>query len=252
MFEVIGAPSSRFAKLKEKPQWVMPFVLALVVPLVVSVLALTLFPRPKMIEAVEQRMERVRSFVEQRLEQSGMSSEQKAETLKRIDDQTRTEVDRLKTQGLFGMFGRYLLQSLFAVVWSGIVLLLFTVIVNFLLPVLGAGTAFKRMFAVTSHAALVRIVGSLARGAVMLATGNLTVHTGLGLVSSGIRSPFLKGVLSGIDIFTVWELALVALGLKVMFGVQAKRAAFAVFGVWLVYLLVGASWFSMFGGLVGT
>jgi hypothetical protein len=164
-----------------------------------------------------------------------------------MDERTRAELDLLRNSSPPAFFGQTLLRSLPAVVWSAGLLLLWSVVLNFALPMFGVGGSFRRTLAVTANAALVRPLGSFCRGAVMLATGNLMVRTNLLLVLPSDAPALLRAFGSYVDVFTLWEVALVAVGLRVAFGVDTRKTAAVAFGAWLVYALLLAAVSSVLG-----
>ncbi|MEO0051266.1 MAG: hypothetical protein ABIK11_01805, partial [candidate division WOR-3 bacterium] len=74
------------------------------------------------------------------------------------------------------------------------------------------------------------------------------VNTSLSLVLPA-GPVFVRGFLSAVDIFTVWELVLIGLGMKVVFNLPGRRSWFAVFSIWLVYIVILALLFTLSGGL---
>jgi hypothetical protein len=251
MHKVITAPAERFAALKEKPTWVLPLILSLFVPGLLIVVASVLLPRKTLVEAGELRMQKARTFVQAQVERTGGSASPRAqEALEQVEAQGAKQIDKLKTMPAVEMLGRNALGVVISGLLHGAVLLLFTVVLNFLMPVMGAATHFRRALAVTANAALVRVVGAVVAAATMLAANKPAVATGLGLVVENARNLMLKGFVSCFDVFTIWELALVSAGLGVMFGVGARKAAIPVFGIWLIYCLLVAVVYSLSGGLI--
>jgi len=246
--KVFFAPGERFAELKERPDWLLPMALALFLPLIISAVAMVAFPRQDLVSAAEERTQRVRDFVETRLQQAGnMSDEQKTQTLQQMDERTQAEIRLLRNSGPLALFGQTLLRSLPGVAWSAGQLLLWTVILNFMMPLLGVGGGFRRCLAVTTNAALARPVASLFRGAVMLASGNVVVRTNALLVLPQNAPVFLRAFGACVDVFTLWEVGLVAFGLHTVFGPDLKKTMAAAFGVWLVYALLLGGVMSMLG-----
>jgi hypothetical protein len=56
-------------------------------------------------------------------------------------------------------------------------------------------------------------------------------------LDSATANPFVLTLLGGLDLFTIWATALLAIGLAVVARVPRSRAAIAAFAVWLVLLL---------------
>lgn len=248
MFNIIFSPTKRFTQLKEKPVWVTPFVFALVIPLLIGTLSVVLLPRQSLINATENRINRVKEFIEKQIETGRMPSDQRDAAIERIEKTSRGEIELYERASKIALFLRFLVRSLPAIIWSALQLLIWTTILNLLLPLLGAGSSFSRLWAITANSALVRIPAALFRALLILSTGKLTATTSLLLLAS--TSPlYLKGVLAGIDIFTIWELVLVSLGIKTIFNLNVRRTAALVLGLWFIYVLILAGFSTLTGGL---
>lgn len=248
MYRVFTSPGQRFAELRQRPDWLLPLLLALLLPPLLAALTLTAIPRQRLISAAEERTQQAREFVESRIQQAGnISEEQKAQALSQIQERTENEINLLRTANTLKFLGHTLLRSLPGLGWSALLLLAWTGVLNFLLPVMGAGSGFRRCLAVTVNAALVRPLGSLLRGVAMLLSGNLLVRTNLLPLIPSKASPFLRGFGACVDIFTLWEVALVAVGLAAMFSINPKKTAIATFGIWLLYALLLGGIMSVLG-----
>jgi len=248
MLNIFLAPTSRFRQLGARPDWTIPFILALVIPLLIGTLSVILMPRETLINSTETRINRAKEFIDQQIEKGRMPSDQRQPALERIEQASRSELEFYQQASKASLFLRFILRSLPAVVWSSLQLLIWTAILNLLLPLLGASASFGRMFAITANSALVRILAALFHGLLILFTGRLTASTSL--IPLGAGAPlYLKGVLACIDIFTIWELILTTIGIKVVFNLSGKRTAAAVFSIWLLYILLLAGFFTLSGGL---
>ncbi|MEO0074409.1 MAG: YIP1 family protein [candidate division WOR-3 bacterium] len=239
MFRVFISPREYFAGLRERPAWLVPLLLTLLPPPLLAALTLTAMPRQRLISQAETRTQQAQEFVETRFQQAGnLSDEKKAEALRQMQERTDKEMGFLRTAGPVKFFAHTLLRSLPGIIWSALLLLSWTAVLNFLVPVMGAASGFARCLTVTANAGLVRPLGSLLRGLAMLLSGNLLLRTNLLPLIPPRASPFLRGFGASVDIFTLWEIALVAVGLGVVFNINPKKTAAAAFGLWLVYALL--------------
>ncbi|MEO0069368.1 MAG: YIP1 family protein [candidate division WOR-3 bacterium] len=248
MLNIIFSPSRRFQSLSEKPVWVIPFVLALLLPLLIGNLTVVLLPRSALITTAEERIARAKDFIDQQVEKGRMPADQREMAMERIDAASRSELEFYQNASKPGLFLRFLLRSIPALLWSALQIFLWATILNLLLPLLGATTSFARTFAITTNSALIRVPSALFHSLLMLTTGKLTVTTNLALAFPAVPL-YLKGLLSCIDIFTIWELILVSLGLKTVFNLQMKWITLVVFSLWLVYILLLAGLLTLSGGL---
>ncbi len=248
MLKLFWAPAVRFRELAAKPEWSLPLVLGLVVPLLIGTLSTSLLPRRVLIDSIESRMERVKSYIDEQVEKGRMPSDQRGPALERIEETSRHEVEAYERSSWLALFLRFGVRSLPAMVWSLIQLLIFAALLNLIMPLLGGTTSFGRMLAVTANAALIRIASAVIHGILMFTAGRLAVNTSLSLfLPTG--PVFVRGILSAVDIFTVWELVLIGLGMKLVFNLPGRRSWFAVFGIWLVYIIILALLATISGGL---
>jgi hypothetical protein len=58
------------------------------------------------------------------------------------------------------------------------------------------------------------------------------------MAAPGLKQPFLKALLTQLDIFEFWKFLLIAIGLRVVFGVKSSKSYTLVFAVWLIVMLV--------------
>ncbi len=74
-------------------------------------------------------------------------------------------------------------------------------------------------------------------------TSHYSVTLGIGRFLDASTNPFVMTLLGGIDLFTIWTLVLMAIGLSVVARIPRSKAAIAVVLVWLlslVFPLIGA------------
>jgi hypothetical protein len=82
--------------------------------------------------------------------------------------------------------------------------------------------------------------------------GNINVQTSLGLLlSPEAKGSFLYSVLSSFDIFTVWQVILVSMGLGVMYKFTTKKAFTTVLILWIIWILAKSGFSTIFGGAFG-
>jgi len=126
--------------------------------------------------------------------------------------------------------------------------------------IIGGEVKFPTSFSVSLHALMPAVVKSLLVIPVVLPRTSLDVETvqSGGLIASnlaflapeGTSLPLLT-LLGSFDLFSLWTVALLAIGYRIAAGVSKNHAALTVVVVWLVYVLgkVGlAALGSAFGG----
>lgn len=100
---------------------------------------------------------------------------------------------------------------------------------------------FVRSLAVTSHALLVGVVESVVKVAMMLALSTSQVHFGPALFLDRPESPtFLYSLLAQIDLFTLWKIWLLAVGLAIVHRIGRSGLLWALAGIWALWA-VGSS-----------
>lgn len=69
-------------------------------------------------------------------------------------------------------------------------------------------------------------------------TSHYSVTLGIGRFLNPSTNPFVMTLLGGIDLFTIWTIVLMAIGLSVVAGIPRSKAAIAAVLVWLVGLII--------------
>lgn len=219
MLNIFFSPAKVFEKIKEKPGWIKPLIVVLVV--IILSAAITVFLTKD--TALAQQEEAMR--------ERGMSDEQ---------------IEQAK-QFIGGPIAA-VLGGVFAVIFTVAILLVFSLLINVLIPIFGGASSFKTVFSVVSHAALVRVPSVIVRIILILLTKSLYVSASLALLVPGMdKGSFAYRILTGFDGFVIWEMALVALGISVTNNLSKKNAFIIVFLILLVSIFIGAA----IGGLGG-
>jgi hypothetical protein len=110
---------------------------------------------------------------------------------------------------------------------------------------LGAKTTFGQMFAVNMYALLPRVFISILNIALLFAgvnTENYDIRNPVGTNLAYYMpdaSPALKQLLSSIDIFSLWSLALTIIGTSIVARKSKGQAAAIVLGWWILFILIG-------------
>jgi len=143
-------------------------------------------------------------------------------------------------------------QMAFAPVGVIIYLLLISGVLFFVFNVLlGGDSSFKRVLSVFSYSTLIAIPKTIVHLPLAFAKQTANVQTSLGiLLSPDAKETFLYRVLSGFDIFTLWQVIVVALGLAVMYNYTTKKTFSVVLILWILLIVVGAGVSSLFGGML--
>ncbi len=111
--------------------------------------------------------------------------------------------------------------------------------------VLGGTATFKQVYAVTTHGAVIAILGLFVMVPMQFARGVISMS---GPANLGVLFPMLpensllSSFLGLIDFFRIWEIITIAIGLGVLYRRPTRGIALTIFGLYLVIVL-GISFF---------
>jgi len=210
---IYASPNQFFTKLAEKPIWLIPLIIVTIISVLLSVVAIA-----------KTDWEEQKAKVREMMEKQNVPEERIERVLNALNP---------KTGFLRGIIAVMIIAPL------GI--LVFASILNLLMPLLGTASSFKKTFAVAANSALIRIPAGIVKACLMLIKNTAFVSTSLILFFPKMSDKgFLYGLFSRIDFFTIWELILVGLGLKVLFNISDKKTYYVVFGIWLLYIIISS------------
>jgi hypothetical protein len=211
IINIFTAPTKLFTSLKEKPEWLVPFIIVLVVVAATAVLT------------INMTKETVMAQQEEILRDQGMTEEQ--------IEQAMQFAGGPATMIIGAIGGAFI---------TAIIMLLFAAIINLLIPVFGGIGAFKNIFSVVCFSALVKVPAGILRIILIAITKSPYVTTSLALFAPNLaKTSFGYQLLSGIDFFMVWEMILVSMGISITSGLKKKSAYILVFLVWIASIFIG-------------
>lgn len=215
---VFTSPGQTFASLDQKPSWIVPFIIAVVVGLIYVFLTTDIIIKDTLAQQEEQMLEQ------------GMDSAQ--------IDQAMATTEK---------FMRFSMPA-FAVVMP---LVLWVVIAGVFMfvgnVVLGGTGSFKKVFSVTAWSWLIQILGSLIMLPLVLAKETILItFSPAAMMSSAAKMTFLYQFMSKLDIFNIWFLAVLSIGLAVIYRMKTQKMATAACTVFLLWALVSAGWSQLF------
>lgn len=219
IFNIYFAPSTVFNGLKEKPQWITPFIIILVVVAATAAVTVTL------------TRETIIARQEEMFEERGMTQEQ---------------IEQAKQ---FTSGPAILISSILSgVIFTALLLLVFALVTNLFIPLFGGESGFKKVFSVICFSALVMVPAAILKLIMIAMTKSPFVTTSLALaVPNMAKTSFLYQLLAGFDFFVLWEMILVAMGISITNSVVKKSAYILVFVIWIVSIFVGIGLGSVFG-----
>jgi len=216
---VFFSPQKTFEDIDRKPDWVVPFILILII-----VVGFTIVTMPiTMPERMDQQREK--------MIEKGLSDEQ-------IDSAMATGE---KIGKIFAPIG--------ATIGTGAVLVLFTLILWFVGNiVLGGQTTFPKIFSVYNYSSLVGMLGLLLRIPLILSKHTANVHFSLALLLPEDQSKtVLYNLLKAFDIFSIWQYVVLAIGFAVIYKFSIKKSGITMLILFIIYVIFAVSMSQLFG-----
>jgi len=232
---IIRQPRRTFENLRERPQraWLWMAALALLVSLLPVLTSASISTRLAR-EAMQQNLENLRE------QNPGMTAEQEEQMLGFAANPLFTTVIPGVSAVIAALVGW--------LIWSGAIHLLSTM--------LGGGETFGQIWRVVIWSQLPFVLRNLLQGAYITLSGELIVNPGLSGLVAPQRSAeeaiqqfmsappstgqlVLQAILGKIDLFMIWNLVLLAIGIAVTARLSGRKAAVIVILVWGVLTLLG-------------
>ncbi len=116
-------------------------------------------------------------------------------------------------------------------------ILLQSAIYHFVAPVFEGNLSFKNSLTLLSYANFVSSLSAIVKLPLALLTGDPFVRTDLGFLFPDLKG-YMGSILSQIDLFTIWSLYILAMGIE-KYGKVKKNVSYLLVAIlWLVYILV--------------
>ena len=115
---------------------------------------------------------------------------------------------------------------------SGLVYLIFSVVLG------GEGT-FKQAFSAYAHSSLIGIVGAAVATAMIFLKGNVKSSTAITAFLPFLEeNSFVYRFCQGLDLFVIWQLVVLSIGMGIIGRMSTRKAATAIFSAYLVIWLL--------------
>ena len=221
IFQVFTSPSSAARGIAERPGWLVPLIIVLAVSFIFG-------------------------FVTYKYQ-----VEMQREMLEKIQSERGVEIDI--DARLAPTFAKKALSGVQTALFLGIFLILVPALVlNGVARVAGTSAGFKRMFAWMAAVGLISVLGMIVKMPIAMAKGSMDVRTSLALLAPSVSVHLPLGVLlNSFDIFSIWAVVATVIGFAVLTGLNNKKSALIVVGLWLVYVLVLVGFTALTSSLVG-
>jgi hypothetical protein len=215
MFQVFTAPTAAFTRLREKPNWWLPLIITAVATVAATAVS---------VQYVDWSSQRETAVAQ--MQERGMSEEDIEAAVQRMENFTSNPLMRYGLPVVGGLITHVIAVFFLALIY------------NLALPLLGASGNYLRTLAVTTNAALVAVPAALVKIILMVMRRSAEVGTSLALAFPNIESRFLSVVLARVDPFTIWQVILVGLGLKVVYDIKGSKSYWLAVVVWALFTLI--------------
>lgn len=202
LIKIITSPSKVFDE--EKKPWI-PFIATLLISIIGFLIIRTVL--------ASEFSEKALKFIE------NLPEEQKQRALERIGN-----LPRMLVVGIITIL-----------VFTPLKILIQALIFNTVAPVIGGELSFLRALTITSFANYISSLSWLIKVPIAITARDPVVRTDLGMLFPELKG-YLPVVLSQIDIFTIWSLIIIALGLEKYAKIERKKCYMLVSILWLIYI----------------
>lgn len=231
MIGVIVSPKSTFQNVVANPRPVgMLFLVAAIIGIASVVPQMTESGRKAGLEAQVKFMEKIGQPVT-------------PEVYEKMEE--RSHSVPLK---LVGIAGTFIVLPIIALLFAAVYWAVFN-------TAMGGTASFKQVLAIQTHAQVIGALGIVAALPITLMRG-ITTMTGpfnLGALVPGLpEGSVIATFLSGISVFTIWQIAVVGIGLGVLYRRNSRNIIITLMAVYLVIVYAVSTLFSAFFGRTGT
>jgi hypothetical protein len=222
-FGVITAPRDTFAAVAANPKWLGMLVFTVVIISVFTALPMTTEAGKQ--ATIDQQVKSMKSL--------GFDVNDQ------MYDRMEQGANRLPYTTAISVL---VVSPIFAVIVAGILFAVFN-------AGLGGEASFKQIFAIITHAGAISTLSALFAGAINYFRGAVSSPTNLGgLLPMLPEGSFIGSLLGAVDIFLVWYIVVLAIGLAVLYRRRTQPIAISLLGVYGVIALIIAVVKSRVGG----
>src|SRR3954452_15071189 len=211
---VLFSPDSTFASIARRPDWVLPLALLLITSLAAGVI---MAPRVDFASATREAMEQNKNMSQEQIDRAARMTSSIAKVMTYLSP----------VLSLIGLL-----------IIAGILLLAFRLF--------GGEGDYKQAFSVTCYASVPTIIKSVVTLIIIVVRGGIVpaqalatiVRSNLGFLADMKTNPMAFALLSSIDIFSIWFLALLIIGFAYVSRLSKAKSAVIIISLWIVVLLL--------------
>jgi len=220
---IITSPKATFQAVVAHPKWLLMFLLTTLI--VACCTSFPMFTEWGRQAALDQQVHQMESF--------GM----------KVDEAQYARMEQgMSFAAYTTFFGVMIVSPIFALIISGILFVVFNAI-------MGGSSTFKQLFAVVVHAGVISALAQLFTAPLNYMAGSMSGKTNLAVLLPMLdENSFAGSLLGTIDLFMVWYVIVLAIGLGVLYKRRTQPIALALFAFYAVIAVCIALVKSSFGG----
>jgi len=209
LFNVFVSPRETFEAVRERPAWVVPFIIIILITA-----GTTYFMTP--LTADMQK-----DLIENRMENMGASDEQ-------IED----ALERAEGNQIAGVIGGAVSVAIMLIVGG----LIWLFVSN---TILGGEATFGQMMGVNVYRYFIMLVGLLIKLPIMLSQQTINIHFSLAklFMDEASMNTFLYKFLANIELFNLWSIAVLIVGIATVIRVNISKVWPWAAVLFLIYYL---------------
>jgi hypothetical protein len=216
---VIFSPSRTFSYLNKRPDWLGVLIVIIIFSLCMSLL-------------YAQKTD-LKAMTRLQLERSG-----------RAEQMTEAQLDR--AADISGKIGRYMM-IVGPILGTPIAFLIVAGLLHLIFSLFQGDTTFKKVFSIVAHSYVPGIFASII-GILLLLTRKVNeipieelVKSNLSILFvQGETSKFLWNLSQSIDLFSIWAVVLLGIGMAAISKLKQRTSYIIVFSLWIVWVLINA------------
>lgn len=216
---VFTSPKKAFEAIAEKPDWLAPLILSILIGILVTLVVYPSVIKPFIVEKAMEQM-RDQGVPEDRIEKA---------------------MDFISGPKMF------IITFAQGVIATPILLLILSGILFGAFSLFGGQARFVQVFSAVAYSGLITSLGGIVKGMLMWTQHSIYVGTSLALLlSEDMSKTFLYRLLGHFDLFPLWQIWVLGVGLAVIYRWKTSKAAGIVFLLWALWVLIA----SVLGGFI--
>ena len=101
--------------------------------------------------------------------------------------------------------------------------------------------SYEQVIAIYAYSSLIDVVKLLVITPIIISENTLDVHIGFGLLlSEQVSQTFIGHVIYNIDLFDIWQVLVVSIGLAAIGQISERKTLGTVLGLWFIWLILNA------------